>query len=96
MTTYDAVLLNDTLIATTRMKNTTPVHIVKVAPLILERKVNEGLVHIIPLFPDFRDEQGEYGARKEANIFEAILPFGDNRTPPRREPLEIPWTRTRS
>jgi len=96
MATHEALIMDDSLIAGVREKKISNVYIVRVAPLMLEREVNTNPVYIIELFPEFRDENGEYGAGKERRVFEAILPFGDNQIPPRRYPLETQWTKKRS
>lgn len=93
---YDGVILENAMLVTNLEKKTFNVYIDRIIPLELERETIVSPVHIIPLFPDFRDENGEYGAGKIKNVFEAILPFGDGQMPPRRTPLEIPWTRVRS
>ena len=93
---YEGVVLSDSMLAADREKRTFDVYINWVVPLELERETKINSVHIIPLFPEFRDEDGEYGAGKIKNVFEAIFPFGDSQAPPRREPLETSWTRVRN
>ncbi|AEO93633.1 gp374 [Bacillus phage G] len=96
MANYDGIILNDIIFTCTRKKKVYNVDIINLYNFEATRNININPVTIIELLPDFRDENDEYGATKQINNFDAVFPFGDSQSPPRRTPLENSWTRNRN
>lgn len=93
---FDGIVLDDAIFTCTRNKKISNVNIVSLYNFEATRNMNTNQVTIIELLPDFRNENDEYGAVRQTNNFDAILPFGDSQSAPRRTPLESSWTRNRN